>query len=305
MALKLWFFLLFMSFASLLFPTLSSSENVLTIKAIDSWCTKTPYPETCKHSFSQDQKYTVPKHKSDFKKLILKITMKQALKAQSHIKWLGSKCRSHKEIAAWADCLKLYEDTIILLNQTIDPATKCTDFDEQTWLSTTLTNLETCRVGFVELGVQHNVLPLMSNNVSKLISNSLAINNDSAKPETNAYAEGFPSWVSPGDRKLLQSTSVKPDVVVAQDGSGNFRTIKAALDAAAKRSRSGRFIIQVKRGTYKENLDIGTNMKNIMLVGDGMRYTIITGSRSVVGGTTTFNSATVGKVFLLVNFSSF
>ncbi|KAF3433134.1 hypothetical protein FNV43_RR24236 [Rhamnella rubrinervis] len=293
MAIKLWFFLLFMSFASLLFPTQSSRENVLTIKAIDSWCTKTPYPEICEHSFIQDHKYTVPKQKSDFKKLILEITMKQALKAQSHNKWLGPKCRNHKEKAAWADCLKLYQDTIILLNKTIEPPTKSTDFDAQTWLSTTLTNLETCRAGFVELGVSDFVLPLMSNNVSKLISNSLAINNDSVKPETNAYVDGFPGWVSPGDRKLLQLTSLKPDVVVAQDGSGNFRTIKAALDAAAKRSGSGRFIIHAKSGTYEENLDIDKNLKNIMLVGDGMRYTIITGSRSVVGGTTTFNSATV------------
>ncbi|KAJ0909817.1 putative pectinesterase [Helianthus annuus] len=34
-------------------------------------------------------------------------------------------------------------------------------------------------------------------------------------------------------------------------------------------------------------------MKNIMLVGDGMKYTIITVSRSVGGGSTTFDSATV------------
>ncbi|KAJ0772169.1 putative pectinesterase [Helianthus annuus] len=34
-------------------------------------------------------------------------------------------------------------------------------------------------------------------------------------------------------------------------------------------------------------------MKNIMLVGDGMKYTIITGSRSVGGGSTTFDSATI------------
>lgn len=292
------FFPLFVSFASLLllFPT-QATENVLPLNAINSWCSKTPYPETCKYSFGQDQKRSVPKKKSDFKKLTLEVTLKQALKAQSHNKWLGSKVRNHKEKAAWADCLRLYEETILLLNQTLDPATKCTDFDSQTWLSTTLTNLDTCRAGFVELGVTDLVLPLMSNNVSKLISNSLAINNDSSnKPaETNAFVDGFPSWVSQGDRKLLQSTSLTPDLVVAQDGSGKFKTIKAALDEAAKTSGGKRFIIQVKRGTYKENLDIGNKLKNIMLVGDGMRYTFITGSRSVVGGSTTFSSATVGE----------
>jgi pectinesterase len=34
-----------------------------------------------------------------------------------------------------------------------------------------------------------------------------------------------------------------------------------------------------------------------MLVGDGLKNTIITGSRSVGGGSTTFNSATVGKLY--------
>ncbi|KAH7537874.1 pectinesterase 2 [Ziziphus jujuba] len=296
MAIKLFFLVLFVSFASLLSPTHSSSnENVLDINGIDSWCSKTPYPETCKYSWSQDQKHSVkiPKQKSDFKKLLLRATMQQALKAQSHNKWLGSKCRNHNELAAWADCLKLYEDTIILLNQTLDPTTKCTDFDAQTWLSTMLTNLETCRAGSMELGVSDFLLPIMSNNVSKLISNTLSISNDSVRPETHRYQEGFPSWLSSGDRKLLQSSSPTPNVVVAQDGSGNFQTIKAALDAAAQRSGSGRFVIYVKRGVYKENLDIEKKLKNIMLVGDGMKYTIITGSRSVGGGSTTFNSATV------------
>lgn len=307
MAIKLCLFVVFAStLASLLFPTQSSSnDNVLHIKnGIDWWCSKTPYPETCKNSCSEDQKHPVniPKQKSHFKKLLLRVTMQQALKAQSHNKWLGSKCRSHNELAAWADCLKLYEDTISLLNQTLDPATKCTDFDTQTWLSATLTNLETCRAGSEELGVSGFLLPMMSNinNVSKLISNALSVNkNDSVRPETHGYEQGFPRWLSPGDRKLLQSSSQDPDAVVAQDGSGNFRTIKDALDAAEKRSGSGRFVIQVKRGVYKENLDIGKKLKNIMLVGDGLRYTVITGSRSAGGGSTTFDSATVGNCLSL------
>nr|GMD52059.1 pectinesterase 2-like [Ipomoea batatas] len=114
-------------------------------------------------------------------------------------------------------------------------------------------------------------------------------------PET--YGDGFPTWVSPGDRKLLQDGSaVRPNLVVASDGSGDFKTVKAALVAAAQRRRgSGRFVIHIKGGVYRENVEIGWKTKNIMLVGDGLRRTIISGSRSVGGGSTTFNSATVGK----------
>ncbi|GMP69927.1 hypothetical protein CsSME_00029002 [Camellia sinensis var. sinensis] len=287
MATKFEIFILFISFSSLFCSALSS----LSSDDINQWCDKTPYPEPCKHFMSNGSHNFAPKEKSEFRKMAMQIAMERALKAETHTKWLGSKCRNERQKTAWSDCLKLYESTILQLNHTLDPNTKCSDFDAQTWLSTALTNLETCRAGFIELGVSDFMLPLMSNNVSKLISNTLAINNGSNEKQT--YKEGFPTWVSPGDRKLLQSSSPAANLVVAQDGSGNYRTIQAALDAAAKRSGSGRFVIRVKSGVYKENIEIGNKMKNIMLVGDGLKNTIITGSRSVGGGSTTFNSATV------------
>ena len=51
----------------------------------------------------------------------------------------------------------------------------------------------------------------------------------------------------------------------------------------------------MKKGTYKENVEVVKNKKNLMIVGDGMDKTIITGSLNVVDGSTTFNSATLGK----------
>lgn len=138
----------------------------------------------------------------------------------------------------------------------------------------------------------------MSNNVSLLLSNTLALNKggyNSSESSPPSYKKGFPSWARPGERKLLQSSSPRANVVVAQDGSGNFRTVSAAVAAAGKRSGSGRYVIYVKQGTYRENVDIGKGLKNIMLLGDGIGRTIITGSRSVDGGSTTFKSATVGK----------
>ncbi|KAG6677491.1 hypothetical protein I3842_14G029900 [Carya illinoinensis] len=105
-----------------------------------------------------------------------------------------------------------------------------------------------------------------------------------------------PDWVKGGDRKLLQSSSPasQANIVVATDGSGDYTTIKDAISAASKRSGSGRYVIYVKQGTYKENVEI--KLKNIMLVGDGIGKTIVTGSKSVGGGSTTFKSATVAVV---------
>ncbi|GJU64561.1 pectinesterase 2-like protein [Tanacetum coccineum] len=266
---------------------------------ITSWCSQTPHPQPCEHFLGTNPNYGHIKQKPDFVQALLKVTLERAKHAGSHTLTLGPKCRNKHEKAAWADCLELYENTILKINKTVDPYKKCSQVDMQTWLSTALTNLETCRAGFAELGVRDNVWPLMSNNVSYLISNTLGMN----KGGNSLYAAPspkktmFPNWVKPGDRKLLQSSTPQANIVVAQDGSGNYKTIGAAISAAAKRSGSGRYVIHVKAGVYKENIEIGTKLKNIMLLGDGIGKTIITGSKSVGGGSTTFKSATLVELY--------
>ena len=52
----------------------------------------------------------------------------------------------------------------------------------------------------------------------------------------------------------------------------------------------------MKKGVYRENIEVGNDNHNIMLVGEGERKTIITSARSVKGGYTTYNSATAGKL---------
>ncbi|KAJ6294503.1 hypothetical protein OIU76_022554 [Salix suchowensis] len=258
MATKLCLSLLFICFCSLLSSSIASDSQ------IDYWCSKTPNPEPCKYFMKRNPKHFLPKQKSEFRKMAIELAMQRALHAQNHNKWLGPKCRNGKEKAAWADCIRLYRGH------------HCRAQPHH-WI----------------FGVSDFVLPLMSNNVSKLIRNTLALKDNASSTLPQTYEDSFPGWLKTGDRKLLQTSSPTPNLVVAQDGSGNYRTIKAALDAAAKRSGTRRFVIRIKSGVYSENLDIGKNLKNIMLVGDGLRYTIITGSRSVGGGFTTFNSATV------------
>ncbi|KAJ6696528.1 PECTINESTERASE [Salix koriyanagi] len=53
--------------------------------------------------------------------------------------------------------------------------------------------------------------------------------------------EGWPGWLSVTDRRLFQSSLLTPDVVVAADGSGKYRTVSAAAAAAPKHS-SQRYI---------------------------------------------------------------
>ncbi|KAK6796172.1 hypothetical protein RDI58_003873 [Solanum bulbocastanum] len=59
--------------------------------------------------------------------------------------------------------------------------------------------------------------------------------------------------------------------------------------------------------SYKEKVEIGKTKKNLMLVGDGMDATIISGNLNVLDGATTFNSVIVCKniFFLTITFALF
>lgn len=274
---------------------------------VKSWCSQTPNPQPCEyflitssstslhttntvdHNNPRDTPQNITQ-KSDFFKIATKLALDRATIAREHVLSFGPKCNGPNEKAAWTDCVGLYDSAIRRLSSTAVPASDCTNEDTQTWLSSALTDLDTCLAGLAEMGAELNLSPLLANNVSKLISNTLAINKVAYKPAT-ATSGGFPRWVRPGDRRLLQSPAgPRANAVVAQDGSGDYKTIGAAV---AGRTGTGRYVIHVKAGTYKENVEIRED--NIMLVGDGIGKTIVTGSRSVGGGSTTFNSATVGK----------
>lgn len=102
-------------------------------------------------------------------------------------------------------------------------------------------------------------------------------------------------------RKLLQAEAdavqVSDIVTVIQNGTGNFTTIKEAIAAAPNKTdgSNGYFLIYVTAGLYEEYVEIPKNKRYVMMIGDGINQTVITGNRSVVDGWTTFNSATFSK----------
>uniref|UniRef100_A0A3Q7HJY7 Pectinesterase n=1 Tax=Solanum lycopersicum TaxID=4081 RepID=A0A3Q7HJY7_SOLLC len=119
-------------------------------------------------------------------------------------------------------------------------------------------------------------------------------------------------------RKLLQQAAdqileyddhvkVSNVVIVSQDGSGNYSTINDAVAIAPNNTdgSKGYFLIYITAGVYEEYVSIAKNKKYLMMIGDGINQTIITGNHSYnVDGYTTFNSSTfavVGQGFVAVN----
>lgn len=239
------------------------------------------------------------KGNSDSLKGCLQVALDHAMAVRANIYSLGNICRDEMEKAAWVDCLELHDSIVTILNQTLDYTRKPSASDVQTWLSTALTNLETCKEGFVDLkkADNSNVMPLIfKNNLGVLIGNCLAENKENYDSEKRSFP---PICLSSEDRKLLRYYSgVVPDIVVAQNGSGKYKTVGEALAmAASKRRGNKRFVIYVMAGVYVENVNITSS--RIMLVGDGIGKTIITGNNSVGGGFTTFKTPTVGKRTLI------
>ncbi|KAF0925865.1 hypothetical protein E2562_018498 [Oryza meyeriana var. granulata] len=93
-----------------------------------------------------------------------------------------------------------------------------------------------------------------------------------------------------------RTVAVNGVVTVDQGGAGNYTTVGDAVAAAPNNldGSTGHYVIYVLTGVYEENVVVPKHKKYIMMVGDGIGQTVITGNRSVVDGWTTFNSATFG-----------
>lgn len=65
-----------------------------------------------------------------------------------------------------------------------------------------------------------------------------------------------------------------PDAIVAGDGSGNYTTVQAAINAAPE-NRSSYYYIYIKKGNYKEVIEVGQNKPYIYIVGENKEQTIL------------------------------
>ncbi|KAL2503388.1 Pectinesterase/pectinesterase inhibitor 3 [Forsythia ovata] len=292
---------------------------------VKSTCAATLYPELCMSTIA-----AVPEAASSIKnsKDVLITALNYTITTVQHnyftIKKITAQRKSLtvREKAALHDCLEMIDDTLDELHKSDrelkNYGSKNYSFSDHvdnllTLLSAAQTNQESCLDGFSHDGADKKVRSALLKgqmHVFRLCSNVLALIKNIT--DTDAQMAGnrdtsvkrilgeeneheWPKWLSAGDRRLLQASTVTPDVTVAADGSGNYVTVSAAV-AAAPESSTRRYIIRIKAGVYRENVIIPKKKTNLMFVGDGRTTTIITGNKNVVDGSTTFNSATVAVV---------
>ncbi|VVB06782.1 unnamed protein product [Arabis nemorensis] len=251
--------------------------------AIDKRCDQTVrHPSQCKNLMIQY--LTLKTTTTEFLEVYVEQTLDGSVKAKSDTYSLGSQLKQGQK-EAWEDCMDLYDQTIYRLNQSVSCLKKvCYGSDVQTWLSTALTNLDTCRERMSEVGVSSHSLQSVLQSITVDVINALAISKGMKRKFGILKALPIESPSTNGGRV---------DVVVAKDGSGDYKTIQEAVDGAGKRTKtSRRYVIRVKQGTYEEYVIVGSQSNNIMIIGDGIGKTVITGDRSNGTGFSTYESAT-------------
>ncbi|KZV36938.1 putative pectinesterase/pectinesterase inhibitor 46-like [Dorcoceras hygrometricum] len=275
--------------------------------SIKAMCNLTLYPDSCYSSMAPLMKsnYFQPQ---DFFKLSVQVAIDELAKASTNFTENVSKklnITDNSTLSAIEICEELFSLALDHLNNSI--SIKNSNLleafnDLKTWLSSAGTYQQTC---MDELENASNELKAFTNdtfkNSNEYTSNSLAIVSSlesiaamgSIGRRHLMNLHDAPEWLSFGDRRLLQtkSSSIKPDAVVSKDGSGQYKTIKAALKAVPDKSNK-RFVIYVKKGVYYENVRVEKTKWNVMMFGDGDKATIVSGNLNVIDGIPTFKSAT-------------
>ncbi|XP_058083084.1 pectinesterase-like [Magnolia sinica] len=297
-----------------------TTEIKTSSKAITAICQPTDYKESCVKSLSSvaGDNTTDPK---ELIKLSFQVAIENVKKAFNESATLQEAEKDPIASKALENCKELMDYSLDDLNSSLDKLgefdlSKLDDLldDIKIWLSGSLTYQETCVDGFD--GSKSDAGSKMKEAIrggSELTSNVIAIvdelssiltsldlpflNRRLLSTDGDAAEDEIPSWVSSGRRGLLSSPldSLTPDVVVAKDGSGKFKTINEAVATIPKKSPNP-FIIHIKEGVYAEQVTIDKSLMNVVMIGDGPTKTKITGKANFIDGTPTFKTSTVAVI---------
>jgi pectinesterase len=92
-------------------------------------------------------------------------------------------------------------------------------------------------------------------------------------------------------------------VTVSTDGSGDYRTVQAALDAVPD-DNTGSFTIHIRKGIYKERLTLKAGRDHVSLLGDDPQQTILrfdNHTGTVLANGDTVNTYTSASFFIYAN----
>lgn len=292
-----------------------------TMKAIKTLCNPTDYKKECRESLRAEAGNTTDTR--ELIKIAFNVTIRKIGNGLKKTNLLRKVEKDPKAKMALDTCKQLMDLSINEFARSLERMTRfdLNNYDKiltslKVWLSGAITYQETCLDGFdnttSKAGKKMKEILTISMHMS---SNALAIISKLAKTlsDLNASNVGrrllqdsedehdhdlFPSWVDGGGgaiRRLLHVSphKLKPNVVVAKDGSGKFKSINEALKQVPKKNQKV-FVIYIKEGVYHEYVEVTKQMTHVVFVGDGGKKTRINGNKNFVDGINTYRTPTVG-----------
>ncbi|KAG1366391.1 pectinesterase [Cocos nucifera] len=225
-----------------------------TNKSVKMLCATTDYKETCETSLTRIVNTTVISGPKDVLQAAVVVVIDEISKSFSQSRLF--KTNDSRVQDAIDDCWEMYQDSEEDLEKTLSKIIN-TDLESlpehtlslKSWLSAVFFYQETCVDGFPEGELKNKMRSAMKTS-TELTSNALAMIGRlsdfltmlnipasgrrllSSVDERAVMKRAYPSWVSEGDRRLLReriNVKLQPNVTVARDGSGDFRTINEAI----------------------------------------------------------------------------
>ncbi|OWM71208.1 hypothetical protein CDL15_Pgr011335 [Punica granatum] len=290
-----------------------SGQVSQSMKAVQAICQPTDYRETCVNALSAAAGNTTdPKELMRTGFQVATDRIRGAIKNSSVVRELAKDPMAQKAVDV---CEALLNSSIDDLQMSFERlgAFDITKLDQYTadlnvWLSGAYTFQESCLDAFENTtGDAGEKMKQILKTSRELTSNAMAMVSQISTivGSLNVSAIGrrlmsedtrngeIPNWVDNRGRMLLAATpaNIKPDVIVAKDGSGKYKTIGEALkDVPPKNTKN--FVIYIKEGVYAERVLVDKNMANVMMIGDGPKKTIVTGHLNFVDGVQTSATAT-------------
>ncbi|CAA0842161.1 Pectinesterase 2 [Striga hermonthica] len=278
---------LFLLLAFLAAPPMAAANHggLAVGQIIRSTCAATLYPELCISTVELN----LPTAAIESSRDVLAAALDRTIRAVEHNRvTIRKSARLGKpaglQYGALDDCLEMAGYALDQLRAAADHLEDRAESrvdDLLTYLSAAMANQLSCIDGLPpRAALVHEHM-----HVFRLVSNLLAMVRSLPGRAVSGWGpgrDGWPDWLSEGDRRMLEALEVTPNVTVAADGSGDYVTIQEAVERAPRNSDE-RYVVRIKRGVYQENVTIPKYWKNMMFVGDGEGKTVITGDRTVNG----------------------
>ncbi|KAI3747383.1 hypothetical protein L6452_09837 [Arctium lappa] len=285
-------------------PSSSSSPD-----QIHQACKATRYPQLCESSLT----HSPTPNPIDLIQSALSVASNNLRAAQSMAhSILEAASGNPNQTNAANNCIQHLANSAYRLKSTADALPRGKTKDGRAWTSAGLAYQYDCWSALKYVNTTSMINETMSflNTLIDHTSNALSL-----MMAYDVYGDQIASWVAPkterdgfwegggsaggggGGPGLGVPTGLKADVTVCKGGGCDYATVQEAVNAAPEWGYGRRFVIWVKEGVYAETVRVGLEKQNVVVLGDGMGKTVITGSLNVgQPGISTYNTATFGVV---------